>query len=188
MSDSLSQGGVVIPSHGRLVVTGSPRGSRSDDMRCDSGAPGRVRHGLADGLASAFVLVIGDDVADRGVPDGVVLGPDAVRLEAGLTGVADLLQVRPLAFDVAEQRLDSRLVLRCVRAAELLGDRDTGHELAGGHRAHLRPLPESRAAAAPGRRTGRAPGPGRRGRPPRATPRWPAHRPARAGPRRPARR
>ena len=68
---------------------------------------------LADAITSAFVFVVGGDVADAGVPvDGVVLRPDAVQLGVELTGVADLLQVRPLALDVAEQGLDPGLVLR----------------------------------------------------------------------------
>ncbi len=41
---------------------------------------------------------------------GVVLGPDAVELDGELAGVADLLQVRPVALDVSEQRLDPGLV------------------------------------------------------------------------------
>src|SRR6516225_2295697 len=79
------------------------------------------------------------DLADGGVqPDGVVLGPDPVELEVEFARVADLLQVRPFALDVPEQGLYPGLVLRGVRAAELLGVRHPGHELAGGDRAHLR--------------------------------------------------
>ncbi len=86
----------------------------------------------------AFVFVVGSDAADAGVqPDGVVAGPDAVQFGAGLTRlarVADLFQVRPFALDMPEQGLNPGLVLRLrgVRAAELLGDRHAGHELAGG--------------------------------------------------------
>jgi hypothetical protein len=69
-------------------------------------------------------------------PDGVRV-PDAVKLGVEFAGVADLLQVRPLALDVVEQGLDLGLILG-VRAGELLGDGGSGHELAGGDRAHLR--------------------------------------------------
>ncbi len=63
-----------------------------------------VAAGLADGITSAFVLVAGGDVADGCVqPDGVVLGLDVVQLGVELAGVADLLQVRPLALDVANR-------------------------------------------------------------------------------------
>ena len=82
---------------------------------CDAVQPrpgDSVAAGLADGFASAFVFVVGGDVADGGVqPDGVVLGPDPVELAVEFAGVADLLQVRPFALDVTEQGLDPGLVL-----------------------------------------------------------------------------
>jgi hypothetical protein len=45
-------------------------------------------------------------------PDGVVFGASAFELGVELTGVGDLLQVRPFALDVAGQGLDPGLVLR----------------------------------------------------------------------------
>jgi len=66
----------------------------------------------ADGITSAFVFVVGGDVADRGVQaHSVVFQAHLVELGVELAGVADLLQVRPLALDVAEQGLDPRLIL-----------------------------------------------------------------------------
>jgi hypothetical protein len=85
------------------------------------------------------VFVVGGDVSDRCVePDRVVFEPYPVQLEFEFAGVADLLQVWPLALDVAEQGFDPGLVGGCGRAAELLGDRQDGHELAGGVGPHLR--------------------------------------------------
>ena len=74
-----------------------------------------------DGVAVAVVFVGGGDVADGGVhPEGVVLGPDAVELSFEVAGVGDLLQVRPLGLDVAEQGLDPGLVGGGVWASEVL--------------------------------------------------------------------
>src|ERR687891_832586 len=99
----------------------------------DACFPGRdqpVAAGLADALTASVVLVVGGDVADPGVqPHRVVLQPGAVEFAFELCGVFDLLQVWPLTLDVPEQGLDPGLVLRRVRAAELLGDRDAGQEL-----------------------------------------------------------
>jgi hypothetical protein len=62
---------------------------------------------LADALAAAGVFVVGD-VADAGVQShGVVLEPAAVEFAFELAGVADALEVRPLARDVTEQGLES---------------------------------------------------------------------------------
>ena len=54
--------------------------------------------------------------------------------------VADLDQVRPVALQVAEERLDVRLVGRGAGPAVVLGDRHQRHELAGVDRGHLRPV------------------------------------------------
>ena len=78
-----------------------------------------VAAGLADRVAPALVLVVGGDVADRGVQsDGVVLDLHAVELGVELAGVADLPQVRPTALGVPEQRLNPGFILRRVRAAQ----------------------------------------------------------------------
>jgi hypothetical protein len=62
----------------------------------------------ADGLTSSLVFVVGCDVADRGMqPDCVVFKPCAFELGFEFAGMADLLQVRPLALDVPEQGLDT---------------------------------------------------------------------------------
>jgi hypothetical protein len=77
-----------------------------------------------------MVLVVGGDVADAGVqPHGVVLLADMVEFDGELTRITDLLQVRPLGLDVAEQRLDPGLVGRGAGPAEALHDRAGGHEL-----------------------------------------------------------
>ncbi len=55
----MSQHAVVIPSHGRLAVTGPLRGCAPtvcDAVQPRLGEP--VAAGLADRLASAFVLVV----------------------------------------------------------------------------------------------------------------------------------
>jgi hypothetical protein len=62
---------------------------------------------LADRLAVAVVFVVGGEVADAGVQaHGVVLDSDVVEFDGEFAGVADLLQLRPVGLDVAEQRLD----------------------------------------------------------------------------------
>src|SRR5512132_2151930 len=82
----------------------------------DAPQPGLLQPGLAglaDGLATASVLVVGGDVSDPGVqPHGVVVGTDHRELRAQGGGVADGEQVRVLGLDVTEQRLDPRLVGR----------------------------------------------------------------------------
>ena len=85
-----------------------------------------------DRVSAAVVFVIRGDVANRCVqPHGVVLLADVVELGGQLARVEDLLQVGPLALDVAEQGLDPRLVGRGMRASEVLGDVDPGQELPG---------------------------------------------------------
>ncbi len=107
--------------------------------------PGLVRGvepgaaGGADGLAAAVVLVVGGDVADALVqPHGVVEGAQPVRLGFELAGVAGLLQVRELALEVPEERLDPGLVVGGAGTAGVLGDPGAGHEGGGGARCHLR--------------------------------------------------
>src|SRR5512132_642109 len=86
--------------------------------------------GRADLGAAAAVLIVGGDVADPGVqPDGVVVGADHLQFSAELVGVAELLQVGPLALDVPEEALDRSLVGGGVRAAEVLDDRAQRQEL-----------------------------------------------------------
>jgi hypothetical protein len=101
---------------------------------------------LAYHATSSEVLVFGGHIADAGVqPDGVVLEPHAFELTLELAGVGDLLQVRPFAFDVAEQRLDQPLVLRDAGPAGVPGQRVHRQPLAGGARDHLRPVEFSTA-------------------------------------------
>jgi len=70
------------------------------------------------------VLVAGGDVADALVqPDRVVVDAEPVELGFQLAAVAGLLQVRVLAFEVAEERLDPGLVVRRGRPAEVLAIR-----------------------------------------------------------------
>src|SRR5436305_6846906 len=60
--------------------------------------------GAADRGAAAVVLVIGGDVADRGVqPDAVVLALDAGELGVERGRIADLAQVPPVALQMAEE-------------------------------------------------------------------------------------
>jgi hypothetical protein len=70
-------------------------------------------------------------------PAAVVVGPDDLELAGERRGVADLLQVRPLVLDVAEQGLDPGLVGRGAGPAEVGHDRAHRQELAGGAGAHL---------------------------------------------------
>lgn len=68
---------------------------------------------FADGLAPPLVLVVGRDVADAGMQaDRVVVGADDGQLGTQDRGVGDGEQMRVLGFDVAEERLDPRLVGR----------------------------------------------------------------------------
>jgi hypothetical protein len=67
------------------------------------------------------MLIVGGDVADRGVQtSGVVLAADPGELGIERGGVGDADQVRPVALQVGEEALDVRLVGRDARSA---GDR-----------------------------------------------------------------
>ena len=86
-----------------------------------------VGAGCADGVAAAVVFVVGGDVADRFVqPDAVVVDPDAFEFGGEHGRVGDRRQVWVLAFDVAPQRLDPRLVGRGRRAPKFYTAPRTG--------------------------------------------------------------
>lgn len=100
---------------------------------------------FADGFSSAVVLVIGGDIADSFVqPDGVVVVLSVVELSGQCGRVGDRVQVGVLGFEMAEERLDPRLVVRCTRAAEVLSDPGCGHELGSVRRGHLGPIVRDR--------------------------------------------
>jgi hypothetical protein len=66
------------------------------------------------------VFVVGRDVAQALVePDGVVEQAYGVQLGFEVAGVGDLVQVRVLALDVPEQRLDPALVVGGAGPAEV---------------------------------------------------------------------
>src|SRR3954468_18031804 len=96
----------------------------------DPGAAGAVQArsaGPTDLRSAAFMLVVGRDVADPGVqPDGVVFDAHAGELGAQLAGVADVVQVRPLGLEVAEEALDPGLIRRRPGPPEVLRDRAHG--------------------------------------------------------------
>lgn len=82
-----------------------------------------VAAGLADGVATPFVLVVGSDISDALVePNGVVVAAHPFELGGKYGGVADGEQVRVLGLDVTPQRLDPSLVGRGVGPAEVLAD------------------------------------------------------------------
>src|SRR5512142_2587659 len=88
----------------------------------------------------------------------VLYSPRTRSVELGdeLAGVADPLEVRPLALDMAEQGLGPRLVGGGRGAPEPLHDRARGHELAGRSRCGLASsstwgLPRSACLVATGR-------------------------------------
>ena len=94
-----------------------------DPLRVRSFESGDAR--AADAGTAAVMLVIGGDVPDRGVqPDGVVLAadPGELGIEGGRVGDASG-QVRPVALQMAEERLDVRLVGRGAGPTVVLGDR-----------------------------------------------------------------
>ncbi len=65
--------------------------------------------GLADGLTSSVVFVVGGDIADAGVqPDGVVVLSDHCELGTQRDRVADREQVRVLGLDVPEEGCAAR--------------------------------------------------------------------------------
>jgi energy-converting hydrogenase Eha subunit G len=67
----------------------------------------------ADGLTSSFVFVVGGDIADALVQPGAVVElAQAVQLGFQVARVGDLVQVPEFALEVAEERLDPRLVVR----------------------------------------------------------------------------
>jgi hypothetical protein len=102
------------------------------------GSPEALEACLTDGVAAAVVFVVGGDVADAGVQSGAVVGAaDAVELGVEHGWVGDLFEVRPLAFDVAEEALDPGLVGRGVGSAEALGDGQADEELSRRGRGHL---------------------------------------------------
>src|SRR5262245_19781971 len=76
---------------------------------CESGAAG-----CADGGSAAVMFILRGDVADALVePDFVVEDADAVEFGFELARVFDLVKVRELGLDVAEQALDPGLVVGC---------------------------------------------------------------------------
>ena len=97
-----------------------------------------VLAGLADGVASALVFVVGGDVAEGGVQAaGVVVVSGVVEFGSQHVGVGDLFEVGPFGFDVAEQGLDPCLVCGGAGAAEAGCDGAQGPELPGGACSHL---------------------------------------------------
>src|SRR6266508_1724417 len=75
--------------------------------------------GLADGVTSSFVFVVGADVSDALVePDPVVVRPRDLQLGAQGGRVADGEQVRVLGLDVPVEAFDPSLVGRGARASE----------------------------------------------------------------------
>ncbi len=102
--------------------------------RCDFGGPGSVRPGVPDGSPHRDRLFgTGRDMSDRRVEP--VLQPCPVQFEFEFAGVADLLHARPSPLTCPNRF--PRLLGRRRRPAELLGDRQGGHELAGGVGPHL---------------------------------------------------
>src|SRR5450755_739504 len=78
-----------------------------DPLGAGASHPGGA--GAADLGSASVMLVLGGDVPNRGVQAGrVVLGPDAGELGVERGGVGDRDQVRPVAFEVAEERLDGK--------------------------------------------------------------------------------
>jgi hypothetical protein len=76
------------------------------------GALESVAAGLPDGFAATGVLVVGSHVSDRFVqPHGIVFDLDSCQFSFQQRRLGDGLQVRPLTLDVAEERLDPRLIL-----------------------------------------------------------------------------
>ena len=102
----------------------------------DAGEAGPVEAvlaGLADGVASSLVFVVGGYVAEGGVQAaGVVVVSGDVELCSQRVGVGDLLEVGPLGFDVAEQCFDPCLVRRGAGPAEARRYGAEGEELSGG--------------------------------------------------------
>src|SRR3954451_10257162 len=111
----------------------------SDPQPAGTLEPGAA--GGADRGPAAFVLVAGGHVADACVQAlGVVLMAYAGQLGAQDGGVADLVQVRPVGLDVAEQALDPGLVGGGAGAAEVLRDRPHRENLPRAAAGHLRPV------------------------------------------------
>ena len=70
-----------------------------------------VAAGLADGLAPAGVLVVGSHITDGLVESNrIVFRSQSCQFAIKCSGIGDGLQVRPLAFDVAEERRDPGLI------------------------------------------------------------------------------
>ena len=77
----------------------------------------------SDGFTSSFVFVVGGDVADALVQPGAVVEPAQVgQLGLQPAGFGDLVQVRELALEVPEERLDPSPAIRGAGPAEVLGD------------------------------------------------------------------
>jgi len=79
------------------------------------GSPEALDACLTDGVAAAFVFVVGGHVAVALVePDPVVVAAYAVEFGLEHGGIADGLEVWPFVLDVTEQRLDPGVVGRGV--------------------------------------------------------------------------
>jgi hypothetical protein len=84
-------------------------------MVAESPLPGAlesVAAGLPDGFSATGVLVVGSHVSDRFVQaHGIVFRSDSSKFGLQQRRLRDGLRVRPLTLDVAEERLDPRLIL-----------------------------------------------------------------------------
>jgi hypothetical protein len=93
---------------GRIFSFGSVPGKAVESGLFEAGLAG-----LADGLSSSGVFVVGGDVADAGVqPDRVVVLADDGELGAQGGRVGDREQVRVLGLEVPVEGLDPGLVGR----------------------------------------------------------------------------
>src|SRR5487761_1113982 len=111
---SAAGGSWRLPSSGPTSLVG---GDQSDPA------------GGADGLASAGVLVVWSDKADRLVEtNGVICQAHPFELGGEDGGVGEGEQVGVLGLDVAPQRLDPGLVGRGVGPPEVLADGEQRHE------------------------------------------------------------
>ncbi len=108
-----------------MILTGLAVGGKSQLVgTLKAGASGR-----SQGRTAAVVLIIGRQILQALVqPDGVVVGPAKDQLGLERAGINDHFQVRELALEVAEERLDPALVVGGAGTPEVLRDPGAGFD------------------------------------------------------------
>ncbi len=125
---------IAVPARMSLPPYGGKEVQLHEHRPCDSHSgwtegwgPVTDASGRSQGRTAAVVLIIGRHILQALMqPDGVVVGPAQDQLGLDLAGVNDHFQVRELALQVAEKRLDPSLIVGGARTPEVLRDPGAG--------------------------------------------------------------